>query len=281
MNFGINLSTFNDFADPNLLADIGQEIEEAGWESVFLWDHLMHKKERQSKIVSPWIALSAIATRTSRIKIGTYVSPLPRYQPWEFAKLTASLDLLSNGRLILGLGLGSPADEYTAFGKEYNTRILAEMMDEGLVIIQKLWIGEPFTFHGKHYQLEEAFLLPRPVQYPRVPILLGGFWPRKKPFIRAAKFDGIVPITKKYPQPISTEELRDLLTFINQYRTSSEPFQVTISGSLPTDPEQRDRLILGLTNAGATRWIEHCTPWTGSIQNLLEKIRRGPPTIQQ
>ncbi|UCH32475.1 MAG: LLM class flavin-dependent oxidoreductase, partial [Candidatus Bathyarchaeota archaeon] len=130
MKYGICLSTFNEYADPNLLADLAVEIEQSGWDSVFLWDHLIFNAVVRQPIIHPWVAMSAIASRTKHIKIGTYVTPIPRYPPWILAKETAALDILSKGRFLLGAGLGGPAIEYTAFGQQYNIKVLAEKLDE-------------------------------------------------------------------------------------------------------------------------------------------------------
>ena len=139
---GIGLIQFNKLADPDIVIEFAVKAEKAGWDGVFLCDHLLFSREPINSISETWVLLSAIAAKTQKIKIGTYVSPLPRYHPWQFAKITATLDVLSKGRLILGLGIGGPDVEYEAFGGEYNVKTLAEKMEESLEIIQGLWSGE-------------------------------------------------------------------------------------------------------------------------------------------
>src|SRR5215469_9994995 len=127
MQFGIDLPPFGPFSNANLVAQLAQESEEAGWNGFFLWDHLNYKLEGSSDtlaIADPWILLAAIALRTTSIKLGPMVTPLPRRRPWKLARETVTLDHLSGGRLVLGVGLGSDYDgEYSAFGESSDARV--------------------------------------------------------------------------------------------------------------------------------------------------------------
>src|SRR5258708_11625577 len=118
-------------------------------------------------IADPWIALTAIALATSRVKIGPMVVPLPRRRPWQLASETVSLDALSEGRLILGVGSGTAIQRsFLPFGEELELKARAEMLDEGLDVLTGLWSGEPVTFDEKHYHLPDATFLPPPAQSP-------------------------------------------------------------------------------------------------------------------
>src|SRR5207249_2164057 len=135
--------------------------------------------------LSPWVVLAAIAVRTSRIRLGAMLHPLPWRRPWLFARDAATLDLLSGGRLILPVGLGAVGDEefqrgLTNAGEPTDRRLRAERLDEGLDIVTALWRGEPVTYRGKHYRLEEFKLDAVPLQAPRVPIWVVGIWPRSR-----------------------------------------------------------------------------------------------------
>jgi alkanesulfonate monooxygenase SsuD/methylene tetrahydromethanopterin reductase-like flavin-dependent oxidoreductase (luciferase family) len=168
VKFGISLPNFGSFGDLALLRDLAREAEERGWDGFFLWDHINWARQ---PTLDPWIALAAIATATSRICIGTMVTPLARRRPWIVARQAVTLDHLSRGRVILGVGLGFPADtEYAALGEDPDDHVRAEKLDESLTIIDGLWSGEPFSFSGKHYRIEETTFLPRPLQRPRIPI---------------------------------------------------------------------------------------------------------------
>jgi alkanesulfonate monooxygenase SsuD/methylene tetrahydromethanopterin reductase-like flavin-dependent oxidoreductase (luciferase family) len=191
MKFGISLPPFGDFAEPLFLGEIARQAEEAGWDGFFIWDHMIFDPTFYP-ITDPWVALTVIALHTSRMRIGTLITPLARRRPWKLARETAALDRVSQGRLILGVGLGDPAQwEYGFFGEETDAKIRAEKLDEALSILTGLWTGEPFGFQGKHFHLRPVQFLPRPLQQPRIPIWVGGFWPHKPPMRRAARWDGL------------------------------------------------------------------------------------------
>jgi alkanesulfonate monooxygenase SsuD/methylene tetrahydromethanopterin reductase-like flavin-dependent oxidoreductase (luciferase family) len=151
MKFGLDIPTAGVYADPRKLADLAAEAEDAGWDGFFLWDIVFAEDTFNTPVLDPWIALSAIAMRTQRIRIGAMLTPLPRRRPWQVARETASLDLLSNGRLVFGAGLGYQARDFTPFGEDFDLKKRAEQLDEGLEILTGLWSGKPFSFHGKHY----------------------------------------------------------------------------------------------------------------------------------
>ncbi|MHA2042787.1 MAG: LLM class flavin-dependent oxidoreductase, partial [Candidatus Thorarchaeota archaeon] len=152
---------------------MAKEAEECNWDGFFMWDHINPETGFKKGVADPWITLSAIAAVTERIRIGTTVTPLPRRRPQKVARETASLDVLSNGRLILGVGLGGPTDaEFEV--EDTSARIRAEKLDESLDIITGLWSGEPFSFQGKHYKFDEVTFNPTPIQKPRIPIWCAG-----------------------------------------------------------------------------------------------------------
>jgi alkanesulfonate monooxygenase SsuD/methylene tetrahydromethanopterin reductase-like flavin-dependent oxidoreductase (luciferase family) len=170
MKYGLDIPTAGEYADPHTLADLAAEAEEAGWDGFFLWDVLFAQGHMDTPVVDPWIALAAIATRTQRIRIGAFMTPLPRRRPWQVARQTVTLDHLSNGRLIFGAALGYQALDFTVFGEEFDLKHRAEKLDEGLAVLQGLWSGEVFRFQGTYYQVENARFLPKPLQTPRIPV---------------------------------------------------------------------------------------------------------------
>lgn len=142
MNYGLYLPNFGDETSVRSLATLAHEAEEAGWDGFFLWDHIVYRARPPVNMVDPWIALTAMAMTTERIRLGTTVTPIPRRRPWILARETASLDQLSGGRLILGVGLGDPPDlEFAQFGEEPDNLIRAAKLDEGLDILAGLWSG--------------------------------------------------------------------------------------------------------------------------------------------
>ena len=142
MKYALNFPNFGDYSNPRELAELALDAEKAGWDGFFLWDHMTSSSRLTSSsnipFVDPWVALSAIAMKTESISIGTWITPLPRRRPWKVARETVSIDHLSNGRLILGVGLGAPDFEFIAYGEEVDPGIRAQKLDEGLKIIDEL-----------------------------------------------------------------------------------------------------------------------------------------------
>lgn len=193
LEYGIVLPNWEVAGDTERLVEYGVAAEEAGWDGVFLADHLaMGGEDGTPDFPDPWITLSGIAARTDEIRLGSWVTPVPRRQPWQLARDLATLDRLSDGRVILGTGLGRAFD-YTTFGTPWNPKRLGDRYDEALEIVTGLWTGEPFSYDGEYYTITDAVMKPTPVQEPRIPIVVGGLWPNKKPFHRGARWDGMIP----------------------------------------------------------------------------------------
>src|ERR671930_1319849 len=195
MRSGLFLPPFDALADPAVVARLSAEAEEAGWHGVFVWDNLRYV-EPVVDVADPWITLAAMASATERIRLGPMVTPLARRQPVKVARETATLDRLSNGRLTLGVGLGSDrfGGEYSITGEELDERKRARMLDEALGILQAAWTGEPVRHRGEHYTIDEMRFLPRPVQRPGVPIWAAGFYGHSKPLRRAIRCQGFFPV---------------------------------------------------------------------------------------
>jgi alkanesulfonate monooxygenase SsuD/methylene tetrahydromethanopterin reductase-like flavin-dependent oxidoreductase (luciferase family) len=279
MQFAIDLPPFGPFSDPHLVAQLSQEAEEAGWNGFFLWDHINFKLEESPEtlaIADPWIHLAAIALRTTSIKLGTMVTPLPRRRPWRLARETVTLDHLSGGRLILGVGLGGDADgEYHDFGEPTDPRVHGAMLDEGLAILTRLWSGEEVSYQGQQYQLAPVRFLPTPVRKPRIPIWVAGIWPNKKPFRRAARFDGVYP--QRHGQALTPEDFREILAFIQTERTQATPFDALAFGQTTgTDQAADTAHVAAYAQAGATWWLEHFRPQR-TLEEVHQRIHQGPP----
>lgn len=280
IRFGINVPNFgNSYYDPRALSDLAREAEEAGWDGFFLWDHISSDIKWKIPFVDPWVSLAAIAMMTERIKIGTLVTPLARRRPWKLARETVSIDHISKGRLILGVGLGMPRD-FEAFGEDADNRTRAEKTDEALEILTGLWTGEEVRYSGKHYRLDKMVFLPKPVQAPRIPIWVAGMWPNKKPFRRAAHWDGVVPLSVDYPKDLTPNDLRKIAAYLSSYRSDMRSYDVCVWGTTPSDPEEGARMVQPYIEAGATWWSESISDMRGSSKEMLERIRQGPPKIR-
>lgn len=277
MYFGFSLPNFGAFFHPTQLADLAYDAEQAGWHGVFLWDHISFGVTLP--MVDPWVALTAMALRTTRIRLGPMVTPLARRRPWKLARETVSLDHLSNGRVILGVGLGHPPDrDFSDFGDPGDAHVRAEYLDEGLAIVTGLWSGEPFSYHGKHHQVQETQFLPRPVQAPRIPIWVAGYWPHKAPLRRAAHWDGLAFGGHWNGTPVTPDDVRHVITYIQGERTTDRPFDVMWGTPLPDDPAQGAVLAATYADAGVTWWVDGVDPWSDTLEVARTRIRRGPPT---
>ncbi|HEX6543719.1 MAG TPA: LLM class flavin-dependent oxidoreductase [Ktedonobacterales bacterium] len=277
MRFALNLPAFNMLADARALADLAREAEDAGWDGFFLWDHL--QTEPGVPVADPWVALTAIAMRTERIRFGALVTPLARRRPWKLARETATIDRLSRGRLIVGVGIGGDWwGEYSAFGEPSDDKTHAAMLDEGLAVVTGLWSGEPFTYEGVHYTVRNAQFLPTPAQTPRIPIWVAGVWPHKAPLRRAAQWDGLCPIHWD-GRPIQPDEIRELLAYVSQYRSTGEPFDVAVAAYVGNDdPVEAQARLRRYAEAGVTWWQEAFLP-TDTLDMVRKRIHQGPPTL--
>lgn len=278
MQFAINIPNVGD-ARP--LAELAHEAEDSGWDGFFIWDHIGGDSEQVIPMADPWITLTAMAMTTSRIKLAAIVTPLPRRRPWKLARESVTLDRLSQGRLILGVGIGSDVfiKEYSSYGESTDDKLHAAMLDEGLDVLTQLWSGEKVNYSGQHYQIHDALFLPTPLQQPRIPIWVAGFWPFKKPFRRAARWDGICPL--KHPdQLMSPDDMREMLAYIRQFRTQDGPFDVLATGNTSGTEHQKDRdLIMPYAEAGATWWQEGFLFHEGELEAVRKRIRQGPPRL--
>jgi alkanesulfonate monooxygenase SsuD/methylene tetrahydromethanopterin reductase-like flavin-dependent oxidoreductase (luciferase family) len=278
MKFGISMPNHGDYGDIQRLVEFATLAESTGWDGFFLWDHISRGVADQ---VDPWITMSAIAARTERMRLGLLVTPLSRRRPWKVAREIVTLDLLSNGRMVLGAGLGDfKGKEFEAFGEVSDPRIRGEMLDESLGIISGLQSGEGYRFNGKHYKVKNTIFNPPPVQKPRVPVWVAGKWPNKKPFHRAAQWDGVVPIPrsrniKKY---LTLEEMAEIKAYIQRHRETDAPFDLVMSGVLPRKSPAEDNAILSAyEEIGANWWIEFVYASTGSVEANQDRVGAGPP----
>jgi alkanesulfonate monooxygenase SsuD/methylene tetrahydromethanopterin reductase-like flavin-dependent oxidoreductase (luciferase family) len=289
MKFGLTLPPFGDFSDARYLAEIAREAEDLGWDGFFIWDHVFFDPSFHPNL-DPWVGLAAVAMNTSRIRIGTLVTPVARRRPWILARQTVSVDRLSNGRLILGVGLGDPAQwDYGFFGEETDAKIRAQKLDEGLEVLTGLWTGEPFSYTGKQFTLNEVKFVPTPAQSPRIPIWVGSNWPHRAPMRRAARWDGFNPI--KWDGGMTPDTWRETLDIIKRHRTSTTPFDVVHGGRVPQDQWTKAAdFVAPYADVGVTWWIEDVSPWRFDhswevqwqpifTQQMNELIRQGPPKL--
>ena len=273
------MPNFGKSANPLTLCEMASTAEKSGWDGFFLWDHLV-EWDKRLLLSDSLTTLAAIATKTKRIRIGTTLSPLPRYKPWDLARRTATLDHISNGRLILSVGLGAQEScDYGRFGENPDNHVLAEKLDESLRIVTGLWSGKKFSFRGKHYRLGPSVFLPTPKQNPRIPIWVGGFWPRPGPFKRAAKWDGVLPL--RVPERLlEPKDLREIVAFVQGRRASMNNFDFANIGWTTGVNRKRDaEKVEKFSVSGMTWWLESLYTKRDSPEVMRSRIAKGPPSL--
>jgi alkanesulfonate monooxygenase SsuD/methylene tetrahydromethanopterin reductase-like flavin-dependent oxidoreductase (luciferase family) len=268
------------WGDAHTAADFAYEAERAGWDGFFVWEPVWG--------IDAWVSLTAAAMRTEHIRLGTMLSPLSRMRPWKLASETATLDNLSNGRVILSVGLGHLPTGFEEFGEVTDRKMRAELLDEGLEILTGLWRGQPFNYAGKHYKVREInhSSPPPPVQQPRIPIWVVGAWPRMKSMRRALRYDGLLPtvsIAEGESRPACVEEIRDMKAFIDTNRTEHTLFDIIMDGETPGDDHKKAvSIIRQWAEVGVTWWIE--TRWdeprdADGLKVARQRIQQGPPRL--
>ncbi len=290
MHWGLNLPNVGACSDPRVLAEVAYEAEQAGWDGAFVWDsvHAQMDQPANRHCCDPWIALAAMALRTERILLGPIITPVTRRRPWKLARETVTLDHLSGGRLVLPVGLGA-VDEgaFARVNEVRDRRARAERLDEGLAILTGLWRGEPFSFQGTHFQVDDMTFLPTPVQSPRIPIWVIGAWPRMKSMRRTVQYDGILPTvidatgTSANPTP---DEIREIKAYIAAHRTLTTPYDIVMESEIPrAETGQAADLIGPYAEAGVTWWLESVWWETyrnpGNLDAIINRIRLGPPRL--
>ncbi|NYI45982.1 alkanesulfonate monooxygenase SsuD/methylene tetrahydromethanopterin reductase-like flavin-dependent oxidoreductase (luciferase family) [Nocardioides aromaticivorans] len=256
---------FDELADPAVVVRLAVEAEEHGWDGFFVWDHVRWREPVEA-LADPWVTLSAVAAATSEIRIGPMVTALARRRPQVVARQTASLDLLSGGRLVLGAGLGSDrfGGEFSRFGDEVDDRTRAAMLDEGLAILRDAWSGEPVRHRGEHHVVDDVRFLPRPVRG-TVPVWIAGFPSRQRPLQRAARYDGFVPVNLAQP-----EQLAEAVATIGALREDpTTPYDVAVTLAPDAD-------LAGFEAAGMTWWLTDVDPHGTSVADVRAVLRDGP-----
>jgi alkanesulfonate monooxygenase SsuD/methylene tetrahydromethanopterin reductase-like flavin-dependent oxidoreductase (luciferase family) len=273
VRYALTLPPFAEWSDPRTIMAMAGEAEAAGWDAFFLWDHVTWNPAwgGTPPIADPWVCLAAAATVTSRVRLGTMVTPLARRRPQQVARQVVTLDHLSGGRVVLGVGLGDDFD-YVAFGEPLAGR--GRRLDDALTVLTGLLSGEPVDFDGDGVSVHSPPSLPRPVNG-RIPIWIGGHWPNPAPFARAARFDGVVP--RRAGAGDGLVDVDDLLAIRVAIGRDGDGFAYVACGSTAS-PTDTDAIVVW-DRAGANWWLESLHPWGGGIDGMRDRVRAGPPVI--
>jgi hypothetical protein len=278
MRYGIIITT----GEPREQAALAARAEAAGWDGVFTYDAIAIGP---SETFDPWVVLAAMAMATERVTLGAIVFAPPRRRPWKLAREAMTLDRLSNGRLVLPVGLGTIDDQgFGNVGEPTEARTRAELLDETLAILDGLWSGEPFGFEGRHYRFGPMTFRPTPVQRPRIPIWVVGAWPHERSMARALRWDGIFVQANDWDGNPATGHLplADATAWIGRERAkdpamTDRPFEIVVDGKTPgDDPAAAAAITAAHAAAGATWWTE--VDWSDTSPLALEgRIDAGPP----
>ena len=272
-----------EYADPGLLVELAVEAEAAGWDGVFVWDHIAREEDPSVPATDPWIAVAGMAARTQRVRLGIMVTPLARRRPWKVAREAVAVDALSGGRFTLGVGLGGgPNAEFAAFGEDPDPRVRADRLDEGLAILDGLWSGEPLQLRGRapsrHRRALPAAAGPAaphsglgrgPLAQPP-PVPARGAVGRRLPGLRRRRVGRDADAARRWPRRSTTPASTGPRT--------AGPFDVALeSASAGEDRAADAALAADYERAGLTWWIEALGWFRGPLEAMRERVRRGPP----
>jgi alkanesulfonate monooxygenase SsuD/methylene tetrahydromethanopterin reductase-like flavin-dependent oxidoreductase (luciferase family) len=274
MQFGLDVANQSVAADPRRVVELALAAEQAGWEGLFVWDHWGFAWGMPSG--DPWVMLAAVAQATTKLRLGTVITPLARRRPQVVANTLATLDLLSNGRMVFGAGLGDVPEEFAAFGEPTDGKIRAAMLDEGLDIVARLLAGERVNHQGRYYSVHDVKLEPASLQQPRIPIWIGA--ESGNALRRPARWDGWVIYTVDSRGRVvrSPADIAQTLATIRQYRSDAgfelHGYDVVVTGaSQPGEKMDAYRAI------GATWWLETLHGMRIGFDELMARVVAGPP----
>lgn len=259
---GVFVAPFGNLADPHRLIDLAHACEESGWDGLFLWDHVL--RPETNEIVDTWVALAAIATASDRLRIGPLVTPVTRRRPIKLAREILTVDLLSQGRLTVGLGLGvDSGGELSRFDEIVDARARGARLDEGADILARLLEGETLAHVGEHFRVDGVSLEPRPVQRPRPPFWFAARGTALKPVRRAARYEGVFPIE------VDASSFGRLLEEVVAVRGHLDGFDVCVrtdhDGTVP--PYARDHAT----------WAVRGFDAVVDLDTLFDAVTHGPP----
>jgi alkanesulfonate monooxygenase SsuD/methylene tetrahydromethanopterin reductase-like flavin-dependent oxidoreductase (luciferase family) len=250
MRYGLLTANIGSYSDAGFVAELAEAAEASGWEAVLIWDHLACVWGMPT--ADPWVALTACALRTSRILLGTGITPVPRRRIQNLALTIATLDRLSGGRVVFGAGLGGNRGEFERFGESFDRARRIALLDEGLETLRRWWDGE-----------EAGGVELKPLPVGRVPIWIGGN--SDDALARAARYDGwFADSAGKDEMAMSPEEIAagasavgDVEIIVHGYSRIASPADYAV--------------------AGATWWLENLNDLHGPPEEMLALVRAGPP----
>jgi alkanesulfonate monooxygenase SsuD/methylene tetrahydromethanopterin reductase-like flavin-dependent oxidoreductase (luciferase family) len=270
VRYGIEVVPFGDYAEPGAVVELGVAAEAAGWEAISLWDHAHF----WGGVGDPWVTLTAVATRTSRLRLVTGVSPVPRYRPHLLARALHALDALSGGRVVFGAGLGVPED-LDPLGDGHDAATRAAMTDEALPLVAQWCEGRTVSHEGPHYRAADVQVCPAPPDG-RPPIWIGGL---SGPALRrAARWEGwfAACIDEQQRVHVGPDRVAEAAAALAGHGARAGT-DIAVNGTTePGDPRGAD-LVARYAAAGATWWFESLFGLRAGHEDLLARVAAGPP----
>jgi alkanesulfonate monooxygenase SsuD/methylene tetrahydromethanopterin reductase-like flavin-dependent oxidoreductase (luciferase family) len=254
---------FGQLAEPAEVVGLAAEAEEHRWDGFFVWDHVAFGEHAMA---DAWTTLSAVAAVTESIALGPMVTALPRRRPGKVVRETVTLDRLSGGRLVLGVGIGSDrfGREYSAFGEAEDDRTRAAMLDESLAVLGSAWSGGPVRHAGEHHRVDDVTFEPRPVRG-SIPVWVAGYAGNARPVRRAVRHDGYFPVNVGSP-----DQLAEIVATVRDLREDDGPYDVATELAPGRDPAP-------YVAAGATWSLTDLAPEGLTVDTVRGVIRDGPP----
>ena len=268
MRHALSVAPFAELADPQAMIEVARAADAAGWDALYLWDHVHRDPAEVTELADVWTILAAVATTTERIRLGPMVTPLSRRRLSVLIRQTVTLDHLSGGRLTMGIGLGvDRAGELTRFGEVVDARTRADILDESVDLLIEAWAGETVTHRGEHRLIDGIAFRPRPIQRPGIPIWCAARGSALRPVRRAARFQGLFLIEA------DAEQLGRAIEEVASARGSLDGFDVAVVAPAPGDPHSHDT---GLLDVPGVTWAVHMYPPDVTFDRALAAAKAGP-----
>jgi alkanesulfonate monooxygenase SsuD/methylene tetrahydromethanopterin reductase-like flavin-dependent oxidoreductase (luciferase family) len=275
MRFAVDIAPLGELADPLTIVRLARAAETAGWDGLSIWDSI--GISMGGAAADPFVTLAAVAAATERIRLIASVIVLARRRPQLVVQAAATLDRVSGGRLVLGVGAGNDPGDLDPFGEAGPLSERVARMDTALAAVDPWLRGEAARLDVDGWT--EVRVGPRPIQVPRPPIWVGGMRPGA--LRRAARWDGWIAIATSDDGSsiaLSPEAFGGLVERVDAERVvvgrEGEPFDVAVFGL--SDPGGAD-LVQAYAERGATWWLESLSPMRGSVEELLAIVEGGPP----
>jgi alkanesulfonate monooxygenase SsuD/methylene tetrahydromethanopterin reductase-like flavin-dependent oxidoreductase (luciferase family) len=275
MRYGLDISPAGDWGEPGQIAELAALAERSGWDAIFCEDYLAYPGGMPTYDV--WMTLGLVAQATSHMTLGTMVTPLPRRHPEAVALQAMTLDRLSGGRAVLGVGIGDSKGDLavtaTGAGPLDDARERAQVLEESLDVLVGLWSGDPLTHQGAHFEADDARLVPTPVRRQRVPIWVGGALTKAGPRARALRWDGACLYRVPPPvwEDVTPDDVRSLRDDAHR-----DDFVICVGGRERRDDLAAERRYVADLEAAGADWWQEFVPPRLSLTEARRRIEAGP-----